>query len=136
MRTRLMLIAALVVSCSSPASEIAGAVVDAAVDAIAPDVREASAAEDSATAAPTTVDEVVCDKQYSGVVGVFAEKAYPGRSAADLARARVLNCNTGSAAVPGMCGAGLPIVKDGLVVASCGGSLDGRKVTFVVPPPI
>ena len=137
MRYSVAAIALLAVSCSSPAAEVADAVIDAAMDVVAPDVKDAHA-EDSAPVAPAphTVDEVVCDKQYTGVVGVFAEKAYPGRSAADLARARVLNCNSTSNVPPGACAAGLPLVKDGAMFAYCGTSLDGRRVSFVVPPPL
>lgn len=133
MRLRYALIAVAAISCSSPAAELADAAVDAALDAIGP-TKDASA-DDAAPPAPTTVDEVVCDKQYPGVVGVFAEKSYPGRTKEDLARARVVNCNVTN--VPtGACGAGLPLVKDGMLFVYCGTDLDGRKVTLVVPPPL
>lgn len=133
MRYGVALASLFAVACSSPAAEVA----DAIADALSPDVREASAAEDAEpppTPAPPTIDEVVCDKQYPGVVGVFAEKAYPGRTKEDLARGTVVNCNVAGNRPPGVCAASNPMVGDGIAIAYCGTSLDGQRVKLIVPP--
>lgn len=79
----------------------------------------------------TTVDVVPC-------VGGVAEKAYPGRTKEDLARAVTLVCGT---TLPDplpakgyACYSGNVTVKDGAAASWCPSGV--TSVTFVAPPPL
>ena len=76
----------------------------------------------------TTVDVVPC-------VGGIAEKAYPGRSKEDLARATAMFCVADGAtanAPPGYnCSVAAVWVKDGAIALRCGSV---SSVTLTVPP--
>jgi hypothetical protein len=102
-----------------------GSAVDAALDAVglgdSTAVSDAKAEDGPPRPLPPTVDDVACstDGSWSGQPAWFAVKAYPGRSAVDLAQGSVLLC--GSMLYPGghcsVIGFG---AKDGEATVMCG----------------
>jgi hypothetical protein len=106
--------------------------IDAGLDALGVDV-----AVRDAHAELSTIDEVACTT--SGPSGLYAVHAYPGRSAADLARGRALLC---VASIPGdgqpldrdYCVAKPLWVKDGSASVWCQyGATSSMKVQFIMP---
>ena len=117
------------VSCASSSSKSG---VEAA-DAIADVVRDVLGGDSVAEAGPAdpkpTVDEVPCDKTFAGV-GAFAEKAFPGRAATDLARGVALVCGA-AGGPPGACSAQTLWTSDGFVWVNCRADY---KVKIIMPP--
>jgi len=101
-----------------------GGVLDALLDSISSETRDALAAE------KPTIDTGPCDKTVLVGTTPFpaAQRSYPGRSKEDLARASVLVC-TSKGDYP--CYQAPASVKDGGLQVTCGAPSD--TATFVVP---
>lgn len=104
----------------SPGYRALDAVVDAIEDAIGIDTAVADARADDAGPA-FSVDEVPCLTKIArgGGLGTYAEKAYPGRSAADLARAAILVCGEGISPDGYACRQAIGFVRDGSIAVTC-----------------
>ena len=118
-----------------------GQAIDAALDSIGlsdstavSDVR----AEDGAPPKPTpTADDVPCDKSWSPAAGFthwYGEKAYPGRSASELALGSGIVCGGPFAAPPGFCTSTGLMVRDGAAAVFCGTNADKAATAKIVMP--
>lgn len=116
-----------------------GSAVDAALDAVG--LGDSTAVGDvkaddtmsPPTPVPPTVDDVPCDKTPAGTTGMWAEKSYPGRSAADLSRGVATVCGGPLGGPSGFCAVHTTWVRDGVVMVYCGGGAGG-SARFVMPP--
>ena len=139
-------------ACASPAirdaeRDAGRRLVDSAVelveDVLELDTSVADAkADDAAAPLPAfTVDEVPCTTEKPwmfGATGLYAEKSYPGRSMADLARAAVLVCQPSPVPADYPCSGGSGVlVRDGSIAYFCGTKGDAgptyASVKFIVP---
>lgn len=119
------------------------AVADLLEDVLDLDTSVADAkADDAATPPAATADEVPCTTEKPwlyGSTGLYAEKAYPGRSMVDLARVTMLTCQSSSATPDYPCSAGAgALVRDGSIAYFCGvkgdAALPFTSVKFILPP--
>lgn len=116
------------------AGRVLDAVADLLEDVLDLDTSVADAKADDAAPAPTvTVDEVKC----TGDAGTFViiEKAYPGRTVNDLARATAV-WDDPAGTIPGgfkWAKSASLLIRDGAIGMQC---VVGQTVRFIVPPPL
>ncbi len=121
-------------SSTSAASSAGGSVVDAIVDQLTSPVPDALAGP-----TPPDVADESCTKTFtppSGPAQLYAEHAYPGKTAADLGAVHVVVTSTASLVLPGYDSfATTPYVRDGAAAVPCGavGASNYSKVTFILP---
>lgn len=108
---------------------------DGALDAI---VDAVTRLDKEAAASPLQVDEEPCDKTFG--VYSYAERSYPGRTVAELARvSAIVQFPDGYAVAPPgyRSQLGQAFIRDGAAAVLCGATSSGAdqvRVTFVLPP--
>jgi hypothetical protein len=116
---------------SGPNAGSDGGLFDSLTDTVADTLGLDHVENEAAAAEKPTVDEVSCDKKIGA--NYFAEKTYPGRAKADLARGVALVCKSAADPDGYACVQFAADVKDGAVRVLCG-SDSTPKVLITMPP--